>query len=740
MNSTHKVEVVPVRLEKHPNADKLSIVKAFGYQVCTGTAEWQTRTPDFVEADGTPVWLGAYVPPDSLVPTDRVEFAFLKAEAKDGYARIKAKRLRQVVSFGLLVPAPAGSREGDDVADILGVKHYEPPLEMEKGAKHFAMGGETAPGPNIYTVKYDLDAFRRYHHVFQPGELVVVTEKLDGCLDYQAKVTMADGTSVSIRELVDGNAVGKEVLGVDEDGHVTATRITNVFRHESANSWLRIKGRRKSSGRGSAIFSLSMTPNHQVWTGSGYTAAENLVVGSTIYVLRNELQLTPIQKQVLLGKLLGDGTLNTARHGTADVSFGHREQDYEYLEWTLRALGGIASYTETRISGYGSTMVRGRTTRTAAISQTFSDFLIDGRKTVPWWVADQLTPLSMAFWYMDDGCLQHGEEQECAAVFSVCSFAREECETLIRGLAKFCIEGVYYQHGGYSYIRLNSDEAEKFFLLVAPYVPPAMQRKLPERYRGHTGWLPPTEGMYKPLLVPHVIEEIVSECVLKTRFDIETETHNFFANKILVHNSNARYVFFDGKMHCGSRTEWKKEYPSYDHLTVESLVAKGCDEERAKEIIEHAKSKPVKQNLWWYALERTPSLRDFCEANPGVVVCGEVFGRQGKLKYTNNPDAVFFAAFDLMKDGRWIDPLEAREMAPNIPWAPLLLNEDARIHHYDFDAICAMAEGASLWPGAKCIREGIVVSPLRERYDPEVGRVKLKAVSVDYLAMKDKSH
>src|SRR4051812_4222851 len=139
VKSTHKVEVVPVRLEKHPNADRLSVVRVFGYQVCTPTAEWLDRPA--IDAEGAR--LGAYVPPDSLVPVSRPEFAFLADKARqDGMARIKAQKLRGVVSFGLLVAAPAGARVGDDVAGLLGVEHYEPPLAGESGRKEplFASG------------------------------------------------------------------------------------------------------------------------------------------------------------------------------------------------------------------------------------------------------------------------------------------------------------------------------------------------------------------------------------------------------------------------------------------------------------------------------------------------------------------------------------------------------------------------------------------------------------------------
>lgn len=150
------MEVVPVHLEPHPNADSLSVVRVFdGYTVCVRTADWVGRE------------LGAYIPPDSVVP-DTPEFAFL-----DGHRRIKVRRLRGIISMGLLVPAPEGSGVGDDVAGLLGVTHYDPPLPI-------STGGETIKPPPGYRPAFDVESLRRYASVFIPGETVFVSEKVHG--------------------------------------------------------------------------------------------------------------------------------------------------------------------------------------------------------------------------------------------------------------------------------------------------------------------------------------------------------------------------------------------------------------------------------------------------------------------------------------------------------------------------------------------------------------------------------
>ena len=159
--SDHAIEVVRIKeVEPHPNADTLGIVRVHGWTCCVRLGDWK-------EGD-----LAAYIIPDSVVDSERPEFAFLK-----GNERIKVKRLRGVYSQGLLVPAPDGLQEGDDAAGALGVEHYDPELHLPNTLK---AGSEAEAPPPGFIPKYDVENFRRYPDLFLPGEEVVVTEKIHG--------------------------------------------------------------------------------------------------------------------------------------------------------------------------------------------------------------------------------------------------------------------------------------------------------------------------------------------------------------------------------------------------------------------------------------------------------------------------------------------------------------------------------------------------------------------------------
>lgn len=190
----------------------------------------------------------AWIPPDSLVDTARPEFAFLVDRAKsDGIYRVKAMKLRGVLSFGLLIPMPDDAELGKDVAEQFGVTHYEPPLPGEsKERGGLVMGGDTAPPPSCYTQKYDLDAFRKYaHKVFDEGEPVFVTEKIHGS---QGRYTFSKGEMYCgsknewKKEFTDYSHITVEHLIERSNGEMTEEKAKEVIerlnsRGKKQNMW-----------------------------------------------------------------------------------------------------------------------------------------------------------------------------------------------------------------------------------------------------------------------------------------------------------------------------------------------------------------------------------------------------------------------------------------------------------------------------------------------------------------------
>jgi len=225
VKSTHQCEIVKVYPKVHPNADRLEVAEVGGYSVCVGKG-------DFWDGE-----LGIYIPPDSIVPAIP-GFSFVwegkgyipdsipagstaVPEVPQKYRRIKAKTLRGVISEGLLIPIPQTKdfidqqgecffKEGDDVAKVLGVTHYDPPDTTSLGGDTEAAPGKSGKkrrypkslrgwfrfllskvafwrhpvdaqeSTSLDIPDYDVDAWQKFRGALIEGEEVWITEKIHG--------------------------------------------------------------------------------------------------------------------------------------------------------------------------------------------------------------------------------------------------------------------------------------------------------------------------------------------------------------------------------------------------------------------------------------------------------------------------------------------------------------------------------------------------------------------------------
>jgi len=112
------------------------------------------------------------------------------------------------------------------------------------------------------------------------------------------------------------------------------------------------------------------------------------------------------------------------------------------------------------------------------------------------------------------------------------------------------------------------------------------------------------------------------------------------------------------------------------------------------------------------------------------VVYAELYGKVQDLQY--GEEEVKIMVFDLLWEGKWVNPLEARSwFSPGgpLPWVPTV----AEAMGFDAEQVLALSNGPSLVPGANHLREGVVVKPHQERSHGSCGRVCFKVVGTDYL-------
>lgn len=160
--STFRVTVEVLKISPHPNADRLDLAQVGDYLsiVSKGT---------FVDGD-----LAAYIPESAIVPETILEELGLVGKLSGSKKnRVRAMRLRGILSQGLCYGARPGWAQGDEVSEELGITKYEPPVPSY-------MSGELYGAGHDRCIRYDIEAFKRYPDILEPGEQVVMTEKIHG--------------------------------------------------------------------------------------------------------------------------------------------------------------------------------------------------------------------------------------------------------------------------------------------------------------------------------------------------------------------------------------------------------------------------------------------------------------------------------------------------------------------------------------------------------------------------------
>lgn len=174
--STHSVNIIEIsEVLPHANADRLEVVPVGGWQAVIKKGQFKVGDR------------AIYIEPDYTVPTDRAQFSFLAKPGRERH-RLKAVRLRGVLSYGLLIDVPkalSGEAVGTNVMEHLGIARWEPEVKL-------TMADELPQDqwPATFAPKFDVESYEKFPHVIADGEPVIVTEKVHGA---NARYTFVDG-------------------------------------------------------------------------------------------------------------------------------------------------------------------------------------------------------------------------------------------------------------------------------------------------------------------------------------------------------------------------------------------------------------------------------------------------------------------------------------------------------------------------------------------------------------------
>jgi len=206
------------------------------------------------------------------------------------------------------------------------------------------------------------------------------------------------------------------------------------------------------------------------------------------------VQLTPLQKDLLIGSLLGDGNLQTNTGKTWRYRAIHKALQQTYLQKKYEILQDFCATPPSYSNVYDPRAGKcyDRWTFNTLYREEFQFYgnlfykQENGKwvKHVPDNIATFLTPTALAYWYMDDGALKWAGHSNAVRLCTD-SFPGNEVEILKNALeSNFQLDVSINKKGGAKRISILENSYSKLKDLILPDLLPCMYYKFPDGNKG----------------------------------------------------------------------------------------------------------------------------------------------------------------------------------------------------------------------------------------------------------------
>lgn len=366
-----------------------------------------------------------------------------------------------------------------------------------------------------------------------PGRITAYDE----CLTAQEKITLADGSTKRISELV-SKQMQVDVLSYNKETGVTEAKpITGWFRN-SPKTVVRVRTERMTNGA-----ALRGSEGHLVYTPEGKKELGSLKVGDIVY--NKDKGVYDFQKEIIRGVILGDASCGFTSTGRARLSFVHSYKYYDYIKLKYGLLSNLVNSeglcfedTKNDKSCYGDGYYTFSTLSSFNITDVMGDLYITGKKMVTRSFLDKLTPLSIFFWVVDDGSVY-----EDSTSLNTQSFGLEGNMIIIKyfwerwGIEYKLVPDKRFNPVLYS-LRTNKESTKKLLSLISAYYQHNSTGKYTGvRYEVFNSMLEQAKKKFSGMFEDKVLTIDRPNWGLQTMYDIEVaDNHNYFANGLLVSN------------------------------------------------------------------------------------------------------------------------------------------------------------------------------------------------------------
>lgn len=700
-----------------------------------------------------------YIETDSLVPSNDERFAFLEKK----HYKVKTIKMCKVYSQGLLMPIDVFPEIKDkdvheDVTKILGIKYYvaednDRKAKSNPNAKYNNMCLRNSKLAKKKWWKWLMKRTwgRKLLFVFfgckkdNPKKWPVWIKKTDEdrCLIGDTKIATDHGT-LRIADIVNKKLDVKVKSYNIDTGEIEYKSINSYQKYANNEELVEIEYH--NCGNTFRKNRIICTLDHKFFTNNQYVEAKDLHINDAIM-----MPLTCYDDEVIpmiYGMLLGDSSIINDKRTNSNnirISTTQGEAQLEYLKLKQSIFGEDNFRIYKGKSWYCDNAVySGRLVMDINIANhVLQDCYVDGKKAITERMMDKITPMSLAFWYMDDGTIRHrsvDDKQGPSIEISTCGFTKEENEILIDMLwNKFGVKANLRRERTYWSIYITVEGTKVFLDLIKDYIPACMKYKTLIEYENATCVLDNMNFARKEMLIPVRISAIKKYDGRKnycSLYDIEVaDNHNFFANNILTHNcENTMWVFEDKNPYVVTEKIDGTSTTFFLDLTSRKPDFGVCSRNvRQMDVNQKNFVSDVSgiENVYWemaFKYDVENALKDIAKKHgyKHVVLQGETYGEsvQGN-KY--KLDERRFAAFNLIFDGERLGSIEAKKILAeyDIPFVPIIDDNYILPDADDFEEFKQSADGKSVI-NKKCLREGFV-------YRSQDGQKSFKNVSRKFL-------
>lgn len=196
-----------------------------------------------------------------------------------------------------------------------------------------------------------------------------------------------------------------------------------------------------------------------------------------------DIPLTKLQKQIIIGTLLGDGCLEFSGFHGSRLQVKQAKKYKNYVFWMHEKLENLCKSTPKQRRDnkqwYFSTRHLNKLTELRKL------FYSQNKKQVPANISKLLiSPLSIAIWYMDDGCLDWRPKDHYAFTLSTDCFSLKDVSLLQETLQKnfgvvTSVHNSLCRGKRYPKIYIGAKGRDKFLSLIKPYILDCFSHKLP---------------------------------------------------------------------------------------------------------------------------------------------------------------------------------------------------------------------------------------------------------------------